>query len=100
MVVRHGADPFRPAWWSIAAMAVPCARPCCRGVLGERVGQRREVRELRGYPAVDPLLHRRYVDVLDAVRRDPAILAELNVRWVLQGRTLAAAIAPRRTPAR
>ena len=148
IVVRHGTDQFRPAWWSIAAMAVPCALVVCaaylprwRGaavsglviavlldapafvhtaaappaadprqlharddrilarldgvrdrwrlydefVLGERVGQRRGVRELRGYPAVDPLLHRRYVDVLDAVRRDPAILAELNVRWVLQG---------------
>ncbi len=148
VVVGRGADQFRPAWWSIAAMAVPCALVICaaylprlRGaavaglgiavlldapsfvhtpaappaadprqlhlrddeilarldgvrdrfrlydefVLGERVGQRRGVRELRGYPAVDPLLHRRYVDVLDAVRRDPAILAELNVRWVLQG---------------
>jgi hypothetical protein len=148
LVVARGADPFRPPWWSIAAMAVPCAlvavaalRPGLRGaavsglviavlidapsfvhtpstppavdprqlhgrddailarldgvrdrfrlydefVLGERVGQRRAVRELRGYPAVDPLLHRRHVDVLDAVRRDPAILAELNVRWVLQG---------------
>lgn len=148
VVLARGADQFRPAWWSIAAMAVPCALvavatclPRLRGaaasglviavlldaptfvhtpsalpaadprqlharddqilarldgvrdrfrlydefVLGERVGQRREVRELRGYPAVDPLLHRRYVDVLDAVKRDPAILAELNVRWVLQG---------------
>jgi hypothetical protein len=25
VVVAYGADPFRPAWWSIAAMAVPCA---------------------------------------------------------------------------
>jgi hypothetical protein len=149
VVVAYGADPFRPVWWSIAAMAVPCALvaggalwPRLRGaaasglviavlldapafvhtpaappaadprqlhgrddailarldgvrdrfrlydefVLGERVGQRRGVRELRGYPAVDPLLHHRYVDVLDQVRRDPAILAELDVRWVLQGR--------------
>jgi hypothetical protein len=147
-VVARGTDPFRPAWWSIAAMAVACALvagaaclPRLRGaavsglviavlldaptfvhtpaalpaadrrqlharddqilarldgvrdrwrlydefVLGERVGQRRGVRELRGYPAVDPLLHRRYVDALERVRRDPAILAELNVRWVLQG---------------
>lgn len=147
-VVAKGADQFRPPWWSIAAMAVPCAlvagavlRPRLRGaavaglvlavlldaptfvhtaatppasdprqlhrgddailarldgvrdrfrlydefILGERVGQRRGVRELRGYPAVDPLLHARHVDVLDHVRRDPEILAELNVRWVLQG---------------
>jgi hypothetical protein len=147
-VVAQGTDQFRPAWWSIAAMAVACALvagaaclPRLRGaamsglviavlldapafvhtpaalpaaeprqlharddqilarldgvrdrwrvydefVLGERVGQRRGVRELRGYPAIDPLLHHRYVDVLNDVRRDPAILAELNVRWVLQG---------------
>jgi hypothetical protein len=54
-------------------------------VLSERVGQRRGVRELRGYPAMDPLTHRRYVDALDFVKRDPAVLADLNVRWVLQG---------------
>jgi len=147
-VAISGSDQFRPAWWSIAAMAVACAlavaaayRPRLRGaamstlviavlfdaptfvhtptalpasdprqlharddeilarldgirdrwrlydefVLGERVGQRRGVRELRGYPAIDPLTHRRYVDVLDQLRRDPALLAELNVRWVLQG---------------
>jgi hypothetical protein len=54
-------------------------------VLGERVGQRRAVRELRGYPAIDPLTQRRVVDVLDHVRRDPAILTDFNVRWVLQG---------------
>src|SRR5262249_44090043 len=147
-VSANGADQFRPPWWSIVAMAVPCALVAgavrwsrLRGaaasglvlavlfdaptfvhtaaapppsdprqrherddailarldgvrdrfrmydefVLGERVGQRRGVRELRGCPAVDPLLHARYVDVLDHVRRDPEILAELNVRWVLQG---------------
>jgi hypothetical protein len=147
-VASRGTAQFRPAWWSIVAMAVPCALVGCavlaprlRGaalsalvvaalldapsfvhtpaappasdprrlherddevlarldgihdrfrmydefVLGERVGQRRGVRELRGYPAVDPLIHHRYFDVLDAVRGDPAILAELNVRWVLQG---------------
>lgn len=147
-VVGAGADPFRPAWWSIAAMAVPCALvvaavfvPRLRGVavpalvicvlldapsfihtpaappaadrrrlhdgedamlarldgirdrwrlydefvLGERVGQRRLVRELRGYPAIDALLHHRYRDVLDHARGDPAILTDVNVRWVLQG---------------
>jgi hypothetical protein len=43
------------------------------------------VRDLRGYPAIDPLLHRRYFDVLDHARRDPAILTDFNVRWVLHG---------------
>jgi hypothetical protein len=54
-------------------------------VLGERVGQRRGVRDFRGYPAIDPLTHHRYFDVLEHARRDPAILAEVNVRWVLHG---------------
>ncbi|HEU4726685.1 MAG TPA: hypothetical protein VFT22_02315 [Kofleriaceae bacterium] len=54
-------------------------------VLGERVGQRRGVRDFRGYPAVDPLTYRRYVDVLEHATRDPAILTDFNVRWVLQG---------------
>jgi hypothetical protein len=54
-------------------------------VLGERVGQRRGVRDFRGYPTIDPLTQRRYVDVLDFARRDPAILTDFNVRWVLQG---------------
>lgn len=54
-------------------------------LLGERVGQRRGVRELRGYPAIDPLTQRRYVDLLEYARRDPAILTDFNVRWVLQG---------------
>ncbi|HMG55143.1 MAG TPA: hypothetical protein VK601_16720, partial [Kofleriaceae bacterium] len=147
-VAARGTAQFRPAWWSVAAMAVACALvtvavvlPRWRGaavsalvlavlldapafvhtpaappaadprqthgrddqilarldgirdrfrvydefVLGERVGQRRGVRELRGYPAIDPLTHHRYVDVLDFVKREPAILADLNVRWVLQG---------------
>jgi len=53
-------------------------------VLGERVGQRRGVRDFRGYPAVDPLSNRRYVEVLEYARRDPAILTDFNVRWVLQ----------------
>lgn len=54
-------------------------------LLGERVGQRRGVRELRGYPAIDPLTQRRYADVLEYARRDPAIVTDFNVRWVLQG---------------
>jgi hypothetical protein len=147
-VVACGTSRARPEWWSIAAMAVPCAlvavaayAPRLRGaataalvvvvlvdapvfthtpalppasdprqlhqrddellarldgvrdrfrlydefVLGERVGQRRAVRDFRGYPAVDPLTSRRYVDVLEYARRDPAILTDFNVRWVLQG---------------
>jgi len=137
---------LRPAWWSIAAIAIPCAlvaaagwRPRLRGVasallvlavladapafihrpqalpaaeprqrherddllatldgvhdrfrlydefvLGERVGQRRGVRDFRGYPAVDPLSNRRYLDALDYAKRDPAILTDFNVRWLLQ----------------
>ena len=138
----------RPGWWSIAAMALPCALivlaalvPRLRAiampalvlivlfdapaflhrpeappaaeprqlhardaevlagldgvrdrwrlydeyVLGERVGQRQRVRDLRGYPAVDPLSQRRYVDMLDYAKRAPAIVTDYNVRWVLQG---------------
>ncbi|TMQ03399.1 MAG: YfhO family protein [Deltaproteobacteria bacterium] len=145
-VIGHGVTGARPAWWSIAAMAVPCALavvalyvPRLRGaavsglviavlldapafvhapaappaaeprqrharddevlarldgvrdhwrlydefILGERVGQRRGVRDLRGYPAIDPLLHRRYFDVLEYARRDPAIVTDVNVRWLL-----------------
>lgn len=147
-VVLHGKGTLRPAWWSIAAMVVPCALvsvaacvPRLRAVassalvlvvlldapafthtpaapptsdprrhherddeilarldgirdrfrlydefvLGERVGQRRAVRDFRGYPAVDPLTQRRYLDVLEHARQDPAILTDFNVRWVLQG---------------
>jgi hypothetical protein len=148
IVVVAGSAQARPAWWSIAAMAVPCAlvvvaacaprlrEPACAAlvlvvlidaplfthrpsalpasdprqrherddellarldgirdryrlydefVLGERVGQRRAVRDFRGYPAVDPLTQRRHVDVLEYARRDPAIVTDFNVRWVLQG---------------
>jgi len=147
-VVLHATGKARPAWWSIAAMAVPCIVvtlaawvPRLRGVagsalvivvlldapafihtpaappasdrrqrherddeilarldgirdrwrlydefvLGERVGQRRGVRDFRGYPSIDPLSQRRYVEVLDYAKRDPAILTDFNVRWVLQG---------------
>jgi len=146
-VASNGVGTARPAWWSFAAMAAPCAlalvavyaprlrtlacsalvlvvlcdaplfthRPDAlpaseprqrhelddailarldgirdrfrlydEFVLGERVGQRRAVRDFRGYPAVDPLTQRRYVDVLDFVKREPAILTDYNVRWVLQ----------------
>jgi hypothetical protein len=147
-VAAYGTGKARPEWWSIAAMAVPCALvaaaawvPRLRGaatsalvlvvlvdaptfthtpallpasdprrlherddqilgrldgirdrfrlydefVLGERVGQRRAVRDFRGYPAIDPLTNRRYLDVLDHAKHDPAILTDFNVRWVLQG---------------
>ncbi|HEY0194946.1 MAG TPA: hypothetical protein VGC42_27725, partial [Kofleriaceae bacterium] len=53
-------------------------------VLGERVGQRRGVRDFRGYPAVDPLTYRPYLEILDYAKHDPAILTDFNVRYVLQ----------------
>ena len=37
----------------------------------------------RGYPAVDPISLHRYVDVLDYAKRDPQILTDFNVRYVL-----------------
>jgi hypothetical protein len=55
-------------------------------VLGERAGARLRVRDFRGYPAtgrVDPLNQARYLDILELARRDPAILSDFNVRWVL-----------------
>jgi len=52
-------------------------------VLGERAGARLRVRDLRGYPALDPISLHRYVDVLDFAKRDPAIVTDFNVRWVL-----------------
>lgn len=52
-------------------------------VLGERAGARLRVRDFRGYPALDPISLRRYVDVLDfAKTKDPAIITDYNVRWV------------------
>jgi hypothetical protein len=54
-------------------------------ILGERVGTRRQVRDFRGYPSVDPLSQWRYVDVLDFARTEPRILPEFNVRWILSG---------------
>jgi hypothetical protein len=52
--------------------------------LGERAGARLAIRDFRGYPAIDPLSLHRYTDVLDyAKQRDPAIVTDFNVRWVL-----------------
>jgi hypothetical protein len=52
-------------------------------VLGERAGARLGIRDFRGYPAVDPISLHRYVDVLDFAKRDPRILTDYNVRYVL-----------------
>lgn len=52
-------------------------------VLGERAGARLRVRDFRGYPAVDPISLHRYVDVLDYAKKNPAILTDYNVRYVL-----------------
>ncbi|MDB4956237.1 MAG: hypothetical protein JWO36_3806 [Myxococcales bacterium] len=53
-------------------------------VLGERAGARLRIRDFRGYPAIDPLSQHRYVDILEYAKRDPAILTDFNVRWVLR----------------
>jgi hypothetical protein len=52
-------------------------------ILGERAGARLRVRDFRGYPALDPISLRRYVDVLDFAKKDPAIITDYNVRYVL-----------------
>lgn len=52
-------------------------------VLGERAGARLQIRDFRGYPAVDPISLHRYTDVLDFAKRDPRILTDFNVRYVL-----------------
>jgi hypothetical protein len=52
-------------------------------VLGERAGARLRIRDFRGYPAVDPISLHRYVDVLDFAARDPSILEDFNVRYLL-----------------
>ena len=52
-------------------------------VLGERAGARLRIRDFRGYPAVDPISLHRYVDVLDYAKKDPQILADFNVRYLL-----------------
>ena len=52
-------------------------------VLGERAGARLQIRDFRGYPAVDPISLHRYVDVLEFAKRDPKILTDFNVRYVL-----------------
>ena len=53
-------------------------------VLGERAGARLGIRDFRGYPAIDPISLHRYVDVLDYAKRDPEILSDFNVRYVLE----------------
>ena len=52
-------------------------------ILGERVGPRRRVRDFRGYPAIDPLSQKRYLDVILRARKSPEILEAFNVRWIL-----------------
>lgn len=52
-------------------------------VFAERVGLRRRLRNFRGYPSVDQLSQRRYVDVLERAGKDPAILTDVGVRWIL-----------------
>lgn len=52
-------------------------------LIGERAGTRHGVRDFRGYPAVDPLCQARYVDILEYLKRDPALLADFNVRYLL-----------------
>jgi hypothetical protein len=52
-------------------------------VLGERAGARLRLRDFRGYPALDPISLRRYVDVLDYAKKDSAIITDFNVRWAL-----------------
>lgn len=53
-------------------------------VLGERAGARLRIRDFRGYPALDPISLKRYVEVLDFTRRDAGILSDFNVRWLLK----------------
>ncbi len=52
-------------------------------VLGERAGARLQIRDFRGYPAIDPISLHRYTEVLDFAKRDAAIVTDYNVRWVL-----------------
>jgi hypothetical protein len=52
-------------------------------VLGERAGARLRIRDFRGYPALDPISLKRYVEVLDYTKKNAAILTDFNVRWVL-----------------
>jgi hypothetical protein len=52
-------------------------------VLGERAGARLRLRDFRGYPALDPISLRRYIDVLDFAKQEPAIVTDFNVRWLL-----------------
>jgi hypothetical protein len=52
-------------------------------VLGERAGARLRIRDFRGYPALDPISLKRYAEVLEYTKKNPAILTDFNVRWVL-----------------
>jgi len=52
-------------------------------MLGERAGARLRIRDFRGYPAIDPISLHRYVDVLEYAKKDPKVLTDFNVRYVL-----------------
>lgn len=49
--------------------------------VGFRSGSRLRLRDLRGY--MDPLRLRRYGDMVDALKKNPNLLARYNVHWVL-----------------
>lgn len=53
--------------------------------LEQRPGSRLDIREMRGYPAGDPLELVRYKQLRRFVRRRPGILADYNVRYILHG---------------
>jgi hypothetical protein len=82
------ADPQRPHDDELALVArLTGARDAYRiydeFVFAERVGLRRRLRNFRGYPSVDQLSQRRYVDVLEYAGKDPSILTDFGVRWIL-----------------
>lgn len=52
-------------------------------ILGERAGSRLGLRDFRGYPAIDPLAMKRYLEVLRALDRHPTLLAAFNVKYIL-----------------
>jgi hypothetical protein len=54
-------------------------------VLGQRPGMRHRLRDFRGYPAVYSLSDQRQVAVINFAKKDPGILADFNVRYVLHG---------------
>lgn len=53
-------------------------------VLGERAGARLRIRDFRGYPALDPISLKRYVEVLDYAKKNAGIVEDFNVRYVLK----------------